>query len=117
MYLSTTEVFNRVKYLIGKEEGEYTYGNVRKILKNKCKIYKRVKSDYYYFYAEEVWTNYFMNDEKLKKILNHRKILSIYELLQYGFEDLYKLRKPKDQDSKKRYLREKQLFIFGELIQ
>jgi hypothetical protein len=72
---------------------------------------------FFYFDAEEVWTNYFMNDEILKKILNHRRILSIYDLLQYRFEDLYKLRKSKDQDLGEGCLSEKQLFIFGDLIQ
>ena len=88
MNLSTKDIYSAVKYLTNKVEGDYSCDNVRKNLKNKCKVVKKETS--YYFDSEDVWNNYLMKDEKLIKAIIHRRIPDIYNLLQYRYEDLDK---------------------------
>lgn len=72
-----------VENLIGNNRGEFSKGNILSNLKDHCIYKQKGRSNIFIFDENEVWNNYFMRNEKLKTIIEKRKIKSIQELMLY----------------------------------
>lgn len=78
------DVESIVENLIGNNKGEFSEDNILNDLKNNCTYKQKGRSKVLLFDEDEVWRNYFMRVEKLKLLLEKRKIKSIQELMLYA---------------------------------
>lgn len=77
------DVESIVKNLMGNNKGEFSKNNILNNLKEYCGYRRKGRSKVLIFNEDEVWKNYFMKNEKLKTIIEKRKITSIQELMLY----------------------------------
>ena len=82
IYLEDVESI--VKNLIGNNKGEFSRDKILDTLKNECTYKQKGRSNVLIFNLNEIWANYFMENKKLRTIIEKRKILSIEELMQYS---------------------------------
>lgn len=79
------DVESIVKNLIGHNREEYSKSNILNKLKNSCTYKQKGRS--FIFNEDEVWSKYFMKNERLRIIIEKRKITSVQELMLYIEDD------------------------------
>ncbi|MBI6872362.1 hypothetical protein [Clostridium aciditolerans] len=79
------DVESIVKNLVGHNREEYSRVSILNKLKNSCTYKQKGRS--LIFNENEVWNKYFMENERLRILIEKRKITSVEELMLYIEDD------------------------------
>lgn len=79
------DVESIVKNLVGHNREEYSRISILNKLKNSCNYKQKGRS--FIFNENEVWNKYFMENERLRILIEKRKITSVEELMLYIEDD------------------------------
>ncbi len=79
------DVESIVKNLVGHNREEYSRVSILSKLKNSCTYKQKGRS--LIFNENEVWNKYFMENERLRILIEKRKITSVEELMLYIEDD------------------------------
>lgn len=79
------DVESIVKNLVGHNREEYSRVNILNKLKNSCTYKQKGRS--LIFNENEVWNKYFMENERLRILIEKRRITSVEELMLYIEDD------------------------------
>jgi hypothetical protein len=79
------DVESIVKNLVGHNREEYSRVSILNKLKNSCTYKQKGRS--LIFNENEVWNKYFMENERLRILIEKRKIASVEELMLYIEDD------------------------------